>query len=135
MCGINVIVSKFKFGADEPRKSIIGMNARIRHRGPDDEGCFEHENIGMGHVRLSILDLSEMGHQPMQFENLVITFNGEIYNYREIRRELVQLGHQFVSGTDTEAILHAFSEWNTGCIEKLSGMFSFCIYDKNARKA
>lgn len=135
MCGINGFVSAKLLSREELSRNIERMNTCISHRGPDDEGLFVYDNIGLGHVRLSILDLSASGHQPMQYENLVITYNGEIYNYREIRSELIQLGHTFVSGTDTEVILHAFREWNTKCIERFTGMFAFCIYNKDSRKA
>lgn len=109
-----------------------------RHRGPDDAGSFILSEgdcqVALGHVRLSILDLSMQGHQPMSFLNLTIVFNGEIYNYKEIRAELIKKGHSFLSNCDTEVILHSFKEWGAACIDKFIGMFAFAIYDKDQKK-
>jgi len=123
MCGIA--------GFNWPDKELIKkMTDRISHRGPDGEGFFI-DNISLGHRRLSILDLSEKGSQPMKFDDLVITFNGEIYNYKEIRQELIQIGHSFVSDTDTEVIIHAYQQWGKDLVGRLNGMWAFCIYDKS----
>ena len=89
---------------------------------------------GLGHRRLSIIDLSNAASQPMQFENLYIVFNGEIYNYNEIRDELIAKGHQFSTHSDTEVILHAFKEWGNKCVDRFIGMFAFVIYDKLQQK-
>jgi asparagine synthase (glutamine-hydrolysing) len=86
--------------------------------------------IGLGHRRLSIIDLSNAAGQPMQFENLYIIFNGEIYNYNEIRDELIAKGHVFTTHSDTEVILHAYKEWGNKCVDQFVGMFAFVIYDK-----
>lgn len=110
----------------------------INHRGPDDSGVFNDlcndYQVSLGHARLSIIDLSPLGHQPMQFENLTIVYNGEVYNYKEIRDELYSLGHTFVSNSDTEVILHSFKEWGRDCVTRFIGMFAFVIYDKVDRK-
>ena len=122
MCGIN------GFNWDD-RNLIKEMNKTIIYRGPDDEGIFLDKRISLGHRRLSILDLSKKGKQPMKFNNLMITFNGEIYNFQEIRNELEEKGHRFKSNTDTEIILHSYDEWGKDCISKFNGMWAFCIYD------
>ena len=112
---------------------LSDMVVAIKHRGPDDNGmafyATDKHKVALGHARLSILDLSQAGHQPMEFDGLVIVFNGEIYNFQEIRELLIEKGHSFISESDTEVILHAFREWNTKCVEKFIGMFAFCIYD------
>jgi asparagine synthase (glutamine-hydrolysing) len=115
---------------------------RINYRGPDDEGNLFLDSRGkkwggkgpgiyLGHKRLSIIDLSESGHQPMSNEDnsLWVVFNGEIYNYLEIREELIKKGHRFKSMTDTEVLLHGYETWEIGLLERLRGMFAFCIYD------
>ena len=135
MCGICGFVNYKK--KVEPHV-IEEMAKAQRHRGPDDLGTFIHSEgnyqLALGHVRLSILDLSMQGHQPMSFLNLTIVFNGEIYNYKEIRAELINKGHSFQSNCDTEVILHAFKEWGVSCVERFIGMFAFSIYDKALQK-
>ncbi|MFN3533340.1 MAG: asparagine synthetase B, partial [Candidatus Brocadia sp.] len=104
------------------------------HRGPDDSGYSFYENefatIGLGHRRLSILDLSPRGHQPMSFEYLEIILNGEIYNFLEISRELENLGYTFQSRSDTEVVIKAYHKWGIKAINKFIGMFAIVIYDK-----
>jgi len=101
------------------------------HRGPDDRGIFIDHNVGFGHRRLAILDLSPLGHQPMfnEDKDLVIIFNGEIYNFKELKRQLEKRGHRFQSRTDTEVILHAYEEWGEKAVCKFNGMWAFAIYD------
>ncbi|MCY0970990.1 asparagine synthase (glutamine-hydrolyzing) [Chryseobacterium wangxinyae] len=106
----------------------------MQHRGPDSYGIWEDGDVCLIHRRLAILDLSEAGHQPMEFEDLVITFNGEVYNYIEIRKELIAVGYQFNSETDTEVILKAFHHWGKESVKKLNGMFAFCIYNRVTKK-
>jgi asparagine synthase (glutamine-hydrolysing) len=105
----------------------------IQHRGPDDKGIFESDTMTLGHVRLSIQDLSNAGHQPMQYENLVIVFNGEVYNFKEIRKELTD-EYTFDSNSDTEVVLKAFHKWGEKAIDKFIGMFAFAIYDQEKKK-
>ncbi len=124
MCGIA------GFNWKDP-SAINAMADVMKHRGPDDRGTYLDENVSMGHTRLSILDLTPKGHQPMHFENLAIVFNGEIYNFQEIRKELESIGYKFSSGTDTEVILAAYHRWDSKCVERFNGMWAFCIYDKN----
>ena len=103
----------------------------IKHRGPDDKGTFIDKNLSLGHRRLSIIDLSKQGKQPLSNEDntLWITFNGEIYNFKELKKELEKKGHIFKSNTDTEVIVHLYEEEGINCITKLNGMFAFAIYD------
>ena len=113
----------------------VGRDA-MSHRGPDDAGEWWSADgrAGLGHRRLSILDLTAAGHQPMSTElpkPLCVVFNGEIYNFRELRRELEPLGHSFKTGTDTEVILRAYAEWGVRCLARLEGMFSLALYDED----
>jgi asparagine synthase (glutamine-hydrolysing) len=103
------------------------------HRGPDDTGVVSLGNVCLGAVRLSIIDLSEAGHMPMTDENgrWWIVYNGEVYNFKELRQELSQCGHIFRSQTDTEVVLHAFREWGERCLERFVGMFAFAVYDRH----
>jgi len=111
------------------------MTKTLTHRGPDDEGIFVAPHVGLGHRRLSIIDL-ESGHQPMQDDSgrFTIVFNGEIYNYRELREELIKKGHCFKSQSDTEVILVLYREYGVGCLEKLRGMFAFALWDSKEQK-
>ena len=128
MCGI----VGFTNHTDNAETVIKNMMERIVHRGPDSEGCYVDENVAMGFRRLSIIDLSDKGSQPIFNENktLVITFNGEIYNYCELKAELISKGHSFYTETDTEVLVHGYEEWGKGMLQRLRGMFGFVIYDK-----
>ena len=106
----------------------------IKHRGPDDNGIFESEPFSLGHVRLSILDLSSHGHQPMTYENLVMVFNGEVYNFEEIKQELSTLGYTFGSHSDSEVILKAYHQWGIKAVDKFIGMFAIAIYDTSKQE-
>jgi asparagine synthase (glutamine-hydrolysing) len=130
MCGIAGKINLDNTTATE--SDIIEMMCQIKHRGPDDEGIFIENSIGLGFVRLSILDLSAAGHQPMYSadNDLVIIFNGEIFNYIELREELKEKGHEFKTQTDTEVLLNAYKEWGKECQHKFNGMWAFVIYDK-----
>jgi len=113
-------------------KNLVSkMNDAITHRGPDQDGVYTADGISLGHRRLSIIDLSDHGRQPMQNEdgNVQLAFNGEIYNYAELKPELEQRGHKFASNTDSEVIIHAYEEYGTDCVNKLRGMFAFAIWD------
>jgi len=123
MCGIA--------GFNWQDKSIIELMAgAIRHRGPDDEGFYVDSNISLGHRRLSVIDTSERGHQPMKFEHLVIVYNGEIYNFKQLREQLRSEGYNFISDTDTEVVLYSYHQWGPSCVDRFNGMWAFCIYDK-----
>lgn len=112
------------------------MNDAIKHRGPDGEGFWTNSCIGFAHRRLAIIDLSPLGHQPMQTDDgsLVITYNGEVYNFMNLRIELESLGHKFHSRTDTEVILKAFRQWGRECIHKFNGMFAFAVWDTKKKE-
>lgn len=113
---------------------VLGkMMDRIRHRGPDSDGKYVDEQVAMGFRRLSIIDLSDKGSQPIfnEDKSIVITFNGEIYNYQELRAELLEKGHSFYTQTDTEVLVHGYEEWGVDMLNKLRGMFGFVIFDKN----
>ena len=132
MCGIAGIIDFRNNDIDQGR--IKAMMDKMRHRGPDDEGLYLDNNVGLGFVRLSILDLSPAGHQPMFSEDggYCIIFNGEVYNYLEIRKEL-EGKYNFRSNTDTEVVLNSFLEWGSDCLEKFNGMFAFAIYNLKNR--
>src|SRR5690348_3875223 len=130
MCGIVAVFNKNKERVDE--SLVIGMRDSLRHRGPDDAGVFLDGNIGLGHRRLSIVDLSPAGHQPMCNEDgtVWLVFNGEIYNYVELAVGLRSRGHAFRSDSDSEVILHLYEEKGEECIRFLNGMFAFVIWDR-----
>lgn len=128
MCGINGIVNLGRTGnfGNQIRK----MNAALAHRGPDDDGVFEEEGIALGHRRLSIIDLSSDGHQPMNYANrFTIIYNGELYNFRELKKELSEI--TFKTNSDTEVILAAYAKWGENCLKHFNGMFAFAIYDQS----
>ena len=135
MCGIAGFLD-FAGGMDEGL--LREMSGTLRHRGPDDSGVLLQKGVaavvGLAHQRLSILDLSEAGHQPMILGHLSIIFNGEIYNFRDLRTELQESGHSFTTETDTEVILHAYSEWGIDCVQRFIGMFAFCLHDDRAKR-
>ena len=161
MCGIS---GYYSFHKSISSTNILEMNQAVKHRGPDDEGFWLYDSgqgisfsgndstpaikeqfpvlqdrnseIALGFRRLSIIDLSEKGHQPMLSENeqIIITFNGEIYNFKKIRKELENLGHVFQSNSDTEVILKAYQEWGNSAFAKLDGMFAVCIADLTRQK-
>lgn len=126
MCGINGIISK----KNNKKTMIKRMNDKIIHRGPNAEGIYVDEDVALGHRRLSIIDLSG-GNQPIYNEDksILIVYNGEIYNYLELKEELSN--HTFTTNSDTEVLIHAYEEWGKDFVKKLRGMFAFCIYDKN----
>ena len=129
MCGFVSVINKSNNPVDQGL--VKTMNNLILHRGPDQEGYFFSDNIGFGFRRLAILDLSEAGRQPMQTSDgrYIIVFNGEIYNYLELREELKVAGYSFRSRTDTEVLLNAYLYWGESCLNKLNGMWAFIIYD------
>ncbi|MBR5116422.1 MAG: asparagine synthase (glutamine-hydrolyzing), partial [Lachnospiraceae bacterium] len=129
MCGICGIYDKQHIVADH-RELIERMNRAQKHRGPDDEGFFAQGSVALGHVRLAILDLSEAGHQPMTLhDRYTIIFNGEIYNYIELKKELEQQGYSFCSEADTEVLLAAYDCWGEDCQRRFNGFWAFAVYD------
>jgi len=129
MCGLAGIVSTN--GAKIDAAIVDRMSNSLRHRGPDDEGSYVDGAVGLGFRRLSILDLSASGHQPMISDNgrYVLVYNGEIYNYIELRKELQDRGYRFRSSGDTEVLLNAYDAWGKDCLHKFNGMWAFIIYD------
>lgn len=112
---------------------VLGkMMDRIKHRGPDSDGKYVDEQIAMGFRRLSIIDLSDVGSQPIfnEDKSMVLTFNGEIYNFKDLREELIHAGHEFYTKTDSEVLIHGYEEWGEGVLNRLRGMFAFIIFDK-----
>ena len=132
MCGIAGFIDLKK---QTSQIILEKMTNTLEHRGPDGFGYKIINNdiaqIGFGHRRLSIIDLSETGKQPMTLNEFTLTFNGEIYNYLEIKSELEALNHKFIGNSDTEMILHAYQEWGKECIHRFIGMFAFAIYNKS----
>ena len=131
MCGIVGIINRNRQQVDQAL--LTQMAATLNHRGPDDEGHFVEGQVGLYHKRLAIIDLVS-GHQPMSSGNFTIVFNGEIYNYIELRETLKQRGHEFNTNSDTEVILKMYEEYGLDAIHQLNGMFAFLIYDRNKQR-
>ena len=138
MCGICGIVSTDPALANA--ESVSRMAAVLHHRGPDDGGTWARHDgrvgVALGHRRLSIIDLSPAGHQPMTNEDgsMWLSYNGEIYNHADLRCELEPRGHLYRSHTDTETILHGYEEWGDRCVERFRGMFAFALWDAPKRR-
>src|SRR5262249_29400105 len=134
MCGI---AGFLHFDCDRrPDEAILRrITSTLEHRGPDGEGYFHCRNVALGHRRLAIIDL-KTGEQPKTSEDglLTVVFNGEIYNYLELRKELMQRGYQFRTASDTEVILAAYQEWGTRCVEQFNGMWAFALWDGGRRQ-
>jgi asparagine synthase (glutamine-hydrolysing) len=134
MCGITGFID---YQDTSSKDLLTTMVKTLTHRGPDDYGVEiisnSNANIGLGQSRLSIIDLSQAGHQPMHYQHLSIVFNGEIYNYKSIRKDLEELGHKFFSDTDTEVILRGVAEWGQQAVHRFIGMFVYAIYDSNTQ--
>ena len=136
MCGICGVAFTSRVEEAEPR--VRAMSAALRHRGPDDEGFLINEpraaGLALGMRRLSIIDL-QGGHQPIWNEtrDVAVVFNGELYNYRELRDNLLKYGHKFSTQSDTEILLHAWEEWGEDCLTELRGMFAFALLDLRKR--
>ena len=131
MCGITGIFDLT--GKREISRELLSrMNETQFHRGPDEGGLHIEPGLGFGHRRLSIIDLSS-GQQPLFNEDgtVVVTYNGEIYNFPELTKELKGMGHQFSTHCDTEVIVHAWEEWGEACVERFRGMFAFAVWDRN----
>ena len=138
MCGIAGFITKKKI--KNPESILKEMLELIAHRGKDNRGIYIDKNYnlkktyGIGHNRLSVIDLSEKGNQPFFYNNYIISFNGEIYNYKELRNELIEHGHNFDSSSDTEVIIKLFETFREKSFKKLNGMFAIIIYDLESQK-
>ncbi|HEY0809509.1 MAG TPA: hypothetical protein VGD49_05070, partial [Longimicrobiales bacterium] len=134
MCGIAGIVRSS--GKETTLEALGAMAATLRHRGPDGYGFYADPDVGLAHVRLSIIDLAG-GAQPLTNEDgsLVITYNGEVYNYVELAAELARAGHQFRTRCDTEVLVHAWEEWGPGMFQRLNGQWAFALYDRRTHTA
>ena len=130
MCGITGIFHR-RSGRPVDPVVLATMNDRQSHRGPDDFGTYLEGPVGLGHRRLSIIDLAS-GQQPLFNEDhsVVVVYNGEIYNYRELIEELSARGHVFRTRCDTEVVVHAWEEWGEACVERFRGMFVFALWDQ-----
>src|SRR5579862_9370493 len=133
MCGIAGWFDLANERAPEPAL-VRAMTNAIAHRGPDGDGFHFAPGVGLGHRRLAIIDLST-GDQPMfnAARTVCVVFNGEIYNYRELRRDLEARGRRFVTSSDTEVLIQSWEEWQENCLERLRGMFAFALWDKNRK--
>ena len=132
MCGICGLYSRQS--SDDLDRTVRRMTQTIAHRGPDGEGTFVGEGVALGHRRLSIIDLTSTGAQPMQLGATTVVYNGESYNFRQLRSELEALGHTFLGHSDTEVLLHAYAAWGLAGLERLEGLFAFALWDAARRR-
>lgn len=132
MCGICGEV--YWDGVSTNPDRITKMLTKLESRGPDDQGIWTQDQVGLGHRRLSIIDLSPAGHQPMLDQELTLVFNGCIYNYQLLRAELIELGHDFQSHSDTEVIIKGYRQWGMDCVSRFEGMFAFAIWDDHQQQ-
>src|SRR5262249_31247834 len=133
MCGIAGMIDP-SLSRDRGEYLLRKMLESIRHRGPDNSSIWVNMQVLLGHNRLSIIDLSDAANQPMEFDDLVMVYNGEVYNYLEIRDELVKKGYRFRTQSDTEVVLAAYKEWSSECVNRFLGMWAFAIWDKTKRE-
>jgi len=136
MCGVTGVFHYRDQDRPVDRAILLSMTRSIAHRGPDGEGTYAARGIGLGHRRLAILDTSDVAAQPMVSSDgtIVLTYNGEIYNFRELRAQLEANGHRFVSGSDTEVVLHGYREWGDGLLDRVEGIFGFGLWDARRRR-
>jgi asparagine synthase (glutamine-hydrolysing) len=133
MCGIAGIIDS-SLSRDQGEGLLKNMLETIRYRGPDNSSQWIDMPVLLGHDRLSIIDLSDAANQPMEFANLIIVYNGEVYNYLEIRDELIKKGYRFRTNSDTEVVLAAYQEWGSDCVKRFVGMWAFAIWDKTKKE-
>jgi asparagine synthase (glutamine-hydrolysing) len=136
MCGLTGFLLRRTIDRDLAARRLTAMTATLRHRGPDDEGVWSDGNAGLGFARLAIIDLSAAGHQPMCSADgqVWLTFNGEIYNFHELRADLEAKGHIFRGRSDTEVILQGYLAWGENVLQRLRGMFAIALWDRRARQ-
>ena len=133
MCGIAGIIDP-TLSRDQGEVLLTKMLESIRHRGPDNSSQWIDMPVLLGHNRLSIIDLSDDANQPMEFDDLMIVYNGEVYNYLEIKDDLIKKGYRFRTKSDTEVVLAAYKEWGGECVKRFVGMWAFAIWDKTRRE-
>ncbi len=136
MCGIAGIFSYLEADKKWPEDGLDAMLKTVKHRGPDGSGKHIEPGLFLGHTRLAVIDLSSAGDQPMfsADKKYVISFNGEIYNFKELRKELISKGYKFVSHSDTEVLINAWYEWKEACLDKLDGIFAFAVFDRHKKE-
>ena len=137
MCGVVGVWSLYGLGSPTTVEAkLADMAAMLAHRGPDGQGVWTDGVVGLGHARLAVIDLSDSASQPMTDVGgaVHISYNGEIYNYKELRRELIEFGHEFHTASDTEVIIEGYKKWGTGVLERLRGMFALALWDAKVRK-
>ena len=136
MCGIAGVLDYQRRGLTINASHVDRMVDALAHRGPNGRGVWRDDGIALGHRRLSVLDPTAAGAQPMRYaaRNLVVTYNGEIYNFRELRQELMAAGHRFMTNCDTEVLLAAYAEWGTAAVERFNGIFAFALWDANVQR-
>src|SRR5215203_400892 len=132
MCGIAGFIDSSPNHVDA-KALMQKMLASISHRGPDNSSIYQHGDVTFGHNRLTIIDLSESANQPMTQNDVTIIFNGEIYNYLEVRKELADKGIKFNTQGDTEVIIQSYKMWGTDCVKKFVGMWAFALWDETNR--
>ncbi len=133
MCGIAGIIDP-TLSRDQGEVLLTKMLESIRHRGPDNSSQWIDMPLLLGHNRLSIIDLSDDANQPMEFDDLMIVYNGEVYNYLEIKDDLIKKGYRFRTKSDTEVVLAAYKEWGGECVKRFVGMWAFAIWDRTRRE-
>lgn len=133
MCGFSVVIERK--GASAPAGVLQAMNDAVAHRGPDAQGISVRGPVGLGHRRLSIIDLLHRADQPMTRGSGCIVYNGEIYNFREVRAELESMGKRFQTSSDTEVLVEALNTWWTDALPRLNGMFSFAYHDEGRTRS
>src|SRR5918997_44223 len=135
MCGINGVAFSLRSGREADARAVAAMRDVLTHRGPDDDGLYVRGRVGLGHRRLSIVDVAS-GHQPMTNEDgtVHIVYNGEVYNHADHRPRLEAAGHSYQTHCDTETIIHLYEEHGAGCVEHLRGMFAFALWDETKRE-
>jgi asparagine synthase (glutamine-hydrolysing) len=133
MCGIAGFIDA-QLSADVMRTMTFGMLKKIEHRGPEDSSVFIDGPVALGHNRLKIIDLSNEANQPFEYDDVVVAFNGEIYNYIEVKQTLAQKGFRFRTQGDTEVLCAAYKYWGEKCVEQFTGMWAFALWDKTQKK-
>jgi asparagine synthase (glutamine-hydrolysing) len=134
MCGIAGFIDPRVTNKENQQKQIVTMLRSMEHRGPDYSGNWQQGPLVLGHNRLSIIDLSEASHQPFHYQGVTLTFNGEVYNYLELKKTLLEVGYIFTTGSDTEVICAAYKHWGEDCVQHFMGMWAFALWDEKEQK-